>query len=854
MDRLPVPPPKGDRASTVEPASTVGRPLTVGQASAVQRASVVEQTSTSHQASSVPQARTQHTSFTSGINQTQHQFQESVSHSIPSAQHPSLSNIMKTSYLSPEQTQVRGPQQRWEVNPSKPQVLPATQQNYEIVQRRQLAALDRLYFSSGQQGQTQVAGTPLTIPQNANADGQPLNAFDTAAGSVPMMRPTQSGSQMQVSMELGNTKSWQGPDRAEEAIRNVMRMSPPYSTQKSNFNTQRAPERSQNPSLLALLGARQVEAQGQPLGDQLRLGREQVHGRPIDQPARSAGEIQARQRATRVAFLDRQCTQVPGMRGASQGSGQNLQSINPAIIYGHRPNPFPAQQFSNAPVQIPPSLVVTQDTRSVLERSEGTSLESTRGYHSPNPRSLSWDLATSPNVASTAHSHPQPRRSMDPPPVTPNAKRPRPDASGSTSRAGPSQNLRQQTPSSLATMGHPVPVLSAIADVNSNLQQRQDINQQPDGVLIMPGQYTPIPVAFSYAVSSPPAQGEQGSRTTSQSGSSPGFKTRVTIAISGCPASGKSTLAYLLAAVFEGATIPDTGFAGAQTMYPVFNGRVEENPNRKGPITKVIVIHQNSYIKPIDEWPIAEWTELYPYSPAMEVMNPQTGAARAFADERGHRSFERYWEEAYKANVGVDPSLVSSSSSSCFPQFVPPSPIRMAKTGPNLDCRGAIAWTRFGKAINDGMRGHKNEEGSLETEEGRDRIASYLSQLHPKTRIPLVNSRNLEPLRERIREWIREETAQNDGIGFPGRSVVDGSLRQMFILDGSLLFLQTDPNKGAGGERLMKTCDVKLFLPTLETEAIQRCFGQREYIDPPRGTRKPEQTWMYEGYFSEVAW
>jgi hypothetical protein len=532
--------------------------------------------------------------------------------------------------------------------------------------------------------------------------------------------------------------------------------------------------------------------------------------------------------------------------------GQNLPSSNPAMIYGHRPNSFPAQQLRNALVQTPPSLMVAQDTRSDSEGPRGTSLEATRACHGQGQRSLSSNPATSQNIASTAHSYPQPTRSMGPP-VTPTAN-PRPDASRSANQAGPSQNLGQQAPRVLANMGHLVPVLGDIADANSNLQQHQNRNQQPNGVFLLPGQYMPIPALLPYAVSSSPAQVEQGSTATPQPGTIPVFKNRITIAISGCPASGKSTLAYLLAAIFEGATIRNTGFAGAQTMYPQFNGRVEENPNRKGPITKVIVIHQNTFIKPINEWPIAEWTELYPYAPAIEVMNPQIGAARALAEERGRRPYEHYWQEAYNANVGIDPSLVSNPSSSSFPQMVPPAPIRVSKEGPNLDCRGAIAWTKLGKAINDGMRGHKNEEGTLETEEGRDRIASDLAQPHPKTQIPLVNCRKLEPLRDRIREWIREETAQNDRIGFQGRSVVNGSLRQIFILDGSLLYLQTELNKGAGGEQLMKACDVKLFLPTLEAEAIQRCFSQREYMDPPRGTRKPEQTWMYEGYFSEVAW
>jgi hypothetical protein len=707
----------------------------------------------------------------------------------------------------------------------------------------------------------QLAGVPSAIPQNANAGGQQLDILNDAAMPVPMMLDAQSGPQVQAPMEYGHIRSSQGSDRAEDAIKTATRISPLHSRQQnSNFNTQRPSETSQNPSLLALLKARQGGSQGQPYEAQLFPRQNQVHSQPVEPYARTTGQFQARQYAMRVTQINGQLTQEPSIRGAVQGQEPYIPSGHAAMSYGHRQNAFPTQQFNTAPVQMRPSLRVTQNTRSATERSGGTSLEAAGGYHRQDQRCLSGSRtshnlnpATSQNVASTANSQPQAKRSMGPP--LPTVKRGRSDTSGSTSQDSPSQNLGPQVLSSLVNMGHPIPALSAVANTNRNLfQQRPNATPQLDGILIMPGQYTPIPAALPYAVSSSPAQGEKGSRTTTGSGSSQGPKTRVTIAIAGCPSSGKSMLAYLLAAVFEGATIRDTGFAGAQTMYPVFNAKFEENPNRKGPITKVIVTHQNSYIKPVEEWPIAEWTELYPYSPAMEITNPQTGAARALADLRGQSSLERYWEEAYKANIGVDPSAVSNAFSSRYPQMVPPAPMRMSKEGPNLDCRGAVAWEELGKAINDGMRGHKNEEGSLETEEGRDKIASYLAQPDPKTRIPLVNSRKLEPLRERIRDWIRDETAHNDRIGFPGRSVVDGSLRQIFIFDGSLIFLQTHPDKGAGGEKLLKVCDVKLFLPTLKEEAIQRCFSQREYMNPPRGIRKPEQTWMYEGYFSEVAW
>lgn len=729
------------------------------------------------------------------------------------------------------------------------------------------------HLPSDEAGSAQLVADRTAIEQRANPCRQQENTFSAVGVPVPMMQRAQSDPRLRASTEYGYVITGPGSNRAEEATRNVVQMNHlQYSTGSSN------------PALIALLGAKRGESQGHPAGGQLRPRRDQAQalGQPIEHYPRAAAQFQAQQIVTRMALLNHQFTHIPGMPGATQGSGRNSQLSNPDMTYSNQPKTFSAHQSSDAPVQIPPSLMVAQETRLISGRFRRTPLEAVEAHHRQEQCSLPWHLATAQNVASTVNSRLGKTHSMGTP-FTPTEKGDQLRASGSTIQtessqilepqapcglaligtetsesdiqAGHSRKPRLHAPSGLANMLHSLPILSGVADGNGNrLQHRQNIDQRPDGVLIMPGEYTPIPAPLPYTVSSSPSQVEQGSRLMSQSQSSQEFKTRVTIAISGCPASGKSTLAYLLAAVFEGSTIRDTEFAGAQTMYPVFNGRVEENLKRNGPITKVVLVHQNSYIKPVAEWPVVEWTELYPYSPAMEVFNPQIGTARAFADERGNRSYERYWEAAYKANIGVDPGLVSNSSSSHFPRLFPPTPIRISKKGPNRDCRGAIAWTELGRAINDGIRGHKNDKGILETEEGREKIAAYLDQPQTNTRIPLVDSRKLEPLRERIRHWIREETAQNDRIGFEGRSVINGSLREIFILEGSHLFLQTHPNKGAGGEKLMKICDVKLFLPTLETEAIQRCFSQRQYMDPPRGSRKSGETWMFEGYFSEVAW
>lgn len=780
---------------------------------------------------------------------------------------------MKTSIRRAGQSQVHVQQQQQRGTFSMPPNPSPVQKNFAGVREQQVIALDMAYLSSGQAEPVQFTANPVAIEKSANAWRQQINTINAAAIPVPMMQHTQSGHRVQASTWYGNIRTSESPGRPEEAIRNMVQMSTlKPSTRTANLNSPHPRETTRNLALFKLLGPRRENFQGQQVGGL---------SQPVERYAETAAQIQTSQVATRVALLNGQLGQVPEMRGASQGSGRNAQLIHPNMIYGNQSNSFLSQQSNNSKVYTSPAITVAHETRSAPSRLQ-RSLEPAGLNHRKEHRNIFFPLGAAQNVASAASSRLRTKQNVGSS-VVPSAKRGQPNASGLSSQTGASESFGPQAPNALANMGayksepdekagnttppgfqspsglanvsYPLPVLSPQADVNSNLlQQRQVANPRPDDYIIVPGEYAPIPALLPYPVSSSPIQVEQSGRTILQSQNSQKSKNRVAIAISGSPASGKSTLVYLLAAVFEGATIRDTGFAGAQTMYPVFNGRVDENPNRKGPITKVFVIHQNSYIKPVAEWPIAEWSELYPYSPAMEVMNPHIGAARIFANESCNKSYERYWEAAYKANIGVDPGLVSSSSSSHFPQLVAPTPIRISKKGPNLDCRGAVDWVKFGKAINDGMKGYKNEQGMLETDEGKEKIKAYLGQMHPNTGIPLVNSRKLEPLRERIREWIRKETAQNDRIGFPGRSVVDGSLREMLILDGSLLYLQSHPKKGAGGEKLMKACDVKLFLSTLETEAIQRCFSQREYLDPPQGIRQPEETWMFEGYISEIAW
>jgi hypothetical protein len=54
--------------------------------------------------------------------------------------------------------------------------------------------------------------------------------------------------------------------------------------------------------------------------------------------------------------------------------------------------------------------------------------------------------------------------------------------------------------------------------------------------------------------------------------------------------------------------------------------------------------------------------------------------------------------------------------------------------------------------------------------------------------------------------------------------------------------------------KIMENFDIKLFLPTSKAKAKQRRFMRDIYIDSPHGKRYPGQMWKSEGYFDNITW
>jgi hypothetical protein len=230
---------------------------------------------------------------------------------------------------------------------------------------------------------------------------------------------------------------------------------------------------------------------------------------------------------------------------------------------------------------------------------------------------------------------------------------------------------------------------------------------------------------------------------------------------------------------------------------------------------------------------------------AKTVLAIVRGEKQAFNSVRNEEHGEKYWEAAYKTNIGIDPKLIWNGEAAHHSHKKIPRPQIVYRESPFPDCREAYDWRQLSTAINVGLHQKESDLGTLETERGRRRIERSLSKL--------AFPNDVAKLRERIRVWVEEEIALNAKVGFPGRAIRDGALREIYILDGGFLFILSKDHS-LGGEILMKTSNVNLFLPSTMGEAARRRFSLMSFQDRPIGTKNKKQVWKEKGYFEFVAW
>jgi cytidylate kinase len=365
----------------------------------------------------------------------------------------------------------------------------------------------------------------------------------------------------------------------------------------------------------------------------------------------------------------------------------------------------------------------------------------------------------------------------------------------------------------------------------------------------------------------------------------------ITIAISGCPSSGKTTLALLLAQIFA-----------------VDNTK------------KHVLIHQDGLFLPKACCPFVKFESLPADTPFCQatLKNDTVGLySISWAGVRANNQYTVYpttspSRPATPPSTSASrpstptPTLSSLRTNSTYPGLSDGTGVEARVpifriTGPDTDCVAAINFTAMHKAITHA----KNTGTQLPLEVKDDGFGTYSVQ-HITAQDNVVISMKYEALitemQEKVNVWLKA------GHCVPKLCVVDGFLLfsdpSQVTTSISNADLDNDPDQptsmstsnldidetlsesrapmsGLGLDiddttidnttidRAEKThtekslaafqmfnseLDIRMFLPTSKDTSRARRFVRRECIDYPAREQHPGQMWKTEGYFEKVAW
>lgn len=314
----------------------------------------------------------------------------------------------------------------------------------------------------------------------------------------------------------------------------------------------------------------------------------------------------------------------------------------------------------------------------------------------------------------------------------------------------------------------------------------------------------------------------------------------ISIAISGASSSGKTTLALLLAQIFELALeevkeIRVWQKASDETDIEVLN--FNETPRyhqlmkefqeqRSG---KVLVVHEDDFALPKSLYlPIA-------------TFRPTQADASFVARSQGQGYWNRgaFFKTAQSSSTEKDADSPGSASA------------RMLTGGSDsIQTLHVDTWESIDiPSLVDALR-HIRETGTDERYMAKIAALPYHepAQIQGDTFLPAYMTM---PIMDEIVCKV---------IGFLlAYTELETVLPIFNIVEGSLLFpkppprtrfqLNTNPR-----DELLTCYDIKVFLPTSKCDARLRRFSRSTYLDPPLGGRKPGQMWKCEGYFEDVAW
>ncbi|KAH8667484.1 hypothetical protein BGZ60DRAFT_515816 [Tricladium varicosporioides] len=359
----------------------------------------------------------------------------------------------------------------------------------------------------------------------------------------------------------------------------------------------------------------------------------------------------------------------------------------------------------------------------------------------------------------------------------------------------------------------------------------------------------PPPPPSSVSISSP-ALDSPPSPTSSQNGNSGNEKkkeTIITVGVSGCSSSGKTTLAFLLNEIF--------------------------NPLAHPRLTPGTIVKQDAFFFPKANLPSRHFS-CYPLSPIERAFLEMSLAE--YQAEKGDR------KQSMPGLPDDNRSLYGIEREGNGEGF--------GVRGPDSDCAAAVDFRRLVESLKGEMGKTGGESAEVDVDETGKCTGGTMpgecshSRKHtpnPPSALVVIEGGEekarckyrdlIYEQRLRVRELLRRgnlTSSQNGAESPPFRFI---------FLEGFLLFtppphspLQFILTRGEQGsplgvrcsacmrdwrQELMSLIEIPLFLPTSREAAKARRFSRNIYRDAHLGGRRlPGQMWKSEGYFEEVVW
>ncbi|APA06826.1 hypothetical protein sscle_02g015960 [Sclerotinia sclerotiorum 1980 UF-70] len=319
----------------------------------------------------------------------------------------------------------------------------------------------------------------------------------------------------------------------------------------------------------------------------------------------------------------------------------------------------------------------------------------------------------------------------------------------------------------------------------------------------------------------------------------------LTVAISGCTSSGKTTLALLLSEIFS--TFSATN-KSTENSSPHESAK-DNLDNSQAIIPFTTTIHQDSFFIPKAHCPFVQFNST----------NNDKNFIKKSIIERDEKPVY-----TYSGTGAIGEGIV---------QVV----------GPNTDCMEAVDFANLLREVQATQIKKAEPEKITRFKEDAD-----------KKKLVEQYSRVITSMRKKIKEHSALTTIKHSSR-YEGN--VLGNINGWVFVEGFLLFGKPMPPKHGdveflentgelsaevpedlqmiakedftfkekevtrmkkerilSKEALMEEFDIRLFLPTSKDVAKQRRMSRFPYVDFPAGGRHPGQMWKSEGYFDEVVW